>query len=463
MSNKKCLNCGAVLAQEAVYCSECGTKQEPDEILKCAECGATLAKGAKFCMYCGTKVEIAESQAPVKVKRHNTMEYDVQTPDEDTLLFHILGVPFKMKFIKGGMINGCDLSDFYIGETVVTQALWHSVMGDNPSRDNSDLDYPVTNISLNEAKTFLTRLKKITGVTFSIPSASQFLYVCSPDRLNYNKELLWGDGKMHRVCGMMPNKYGLYDLSDWYQMISDLYYSSDYYRFNPLGNQGEYYARNVFLNVEQYGAPDEDKIDRYIADGKLQNKDNATLRIVLDIPVDASIQKAKKEKEEREKASYKKKMEGKIAKQLALAKKYNVLEAKYTPRLFNGTVYIDVEGDVKITDKSLKVIPVHFGVISGKYICFECDSLESLYDKEECVPFYVGGPFSCRGAKLLVNTDGAPKVVMGYFNCYNCKKLEEVLGTTSYIGGDLELRGTSMKEEDVAPTQIMGEILVNKN
>ncbi len=55
----KCTNCGAVLADSAKFCPECGTKVVRG--LFCAECGTKLEAGAKFCPECGTKVGDASS------------------------------------------------------------------------------------------------------------------------------------------------------------------------------------------------------------------------------------------------------------------------------------------------------------------------------------------------------------------------------------------------------------------
>lgn len=54
---RKCANCGATLADDAVFCAECGTKNEIVEALKCSNCGAVLEADAMFCSVCGTKVE----------------------------------------------------------------------------------------------------------------------------------------------------------------------------------------------------------------------------------------------------------------------------------------------------------------------------------------------------------------------------------------------------------------------
>jgi len=50
----KCGSCGAMLASQAKFCAECGTKAGPVTI-KCAGCGNELPGGSKFCPECGQK------------------------------------------------------------------------------------------------------------------------------------------------------------------------------------------------------------------------------------------------------------------------------------------------------------------------------------------------------------------------------------------------------------------------
>ena len=300
--SKKCTHCGTILDDEAMFCSECGTKQAPVE-KKCTNCGAVLMEGAKFCMYCGTPVAAAAaSPSPVTPKapkepqtqKQGTEDFEISQPDGDTLSFNIMGIPFIMKFIKGGMVGNTEVSDFYIGETVVTQALWQTVMGDNPSKDNSDLQYPVTDITKQLANTFLIRLKKITGVEFAIPTSSQFKYVAlkGSEKMGKDdfKETTWGDAKIHPVCGMMSNTFGLYDLSDWSQLVIDKLPKDDYYRFNPSTESGDGFAgrQNSLKTV--------DVIDLPVA--------TLTLRLVINIPVLQEIEKAKKKLEDAAAESY---------------------------------------------------------------------------------------------------------------------------------------------------------------
>lgn len=51
----KCRNCGAMLGEDAKFCSQCGEK-----VIRCNVCGALLEENAKFCSQCGTKVEMPQ-------------------------------------------------------------------------------------------------------------------------------------------------------------------------------------------------------------------------------------------------------------------------------------------------------------------------------------------------------------------------------------------------------------------
>ncbi|MDF2803865.1 MAG: hypothetical protein K0S61_3768 [Anaerocolumna sp.] len=63
-----CPNCNAQIAKDAVYCSECGIKVEPDtsdeaEIIQtknCPHCGMITDINSAFCTGCGEKLNIAE-------------------------------------------------------------------------------------------------------------------------------------------------------------------------------------------------------------------------------------------------------------------------------------------------------------------------------------------------------------------------------------------------------------------
>ena len=62
---KTCLKCGAQLADDALFCMNCGFK----DILVCPGCGTDRKPGAVFCGNCGaryyTETEPAARQASV--------------------------------------------------------------------------------------------------------------------------------------------------------------------------------------------------------------------------------------------------------------------------------------------------------------------------------------------------------------------------------------------------------------
>ena len=52
----KCPNCGADLADDALFCRDCGTKLPPPNS-RCKYCGAELKAGEKYCTNCGQRIE----------------------------------------------------------------------------------------------------------------------------------------------------------------------------------------------------------------------------------------------------------------------------------------------------------------------------------------------------------------------------------------------------------------------
>ena len=108
--------------------------------------------------------------------------------------FSVNGVAFKMKFVKGGTftmgatkeqgsaaedkekpVHKVTLSDFYIGQTEVTQALWMAVMGSNPSECRG-FDHPVENVTWDDCQVFISKLNSVTGARFRLPTEAEWEY-----------------------------------------------------------------------------------------------------------------------------------------------------------------------------------------------------------------------------------------------------------------------------------------------
>lgn len=118
----------------------------------------------------------------------------IDFPTEEDEEFTVNGVTFTMVYVEGGTFmmgateeQGNDVSDrerpthqvtlssYRIGQTEVTQALWHAVMGENPSYFSSNGNHhPVENISWNDCQTFISALNQLTGRHFRLPTEAEW-------------------------------------------------------------------------------------------------------------------------------------------------------------------------------------------------------------------------------------------------------------------------------------------------
>ena len=170
--------------------------------------------------------------------------------DGEDKVYTVNGVSFKMIAVKDGtfqMGNGyygvhqVTLSDYYIGETEVTQELWSAVMGSNPSYFTGNMQRPVEWVSWNDCQTFISKLNQLTGETFRLPTEAQWEYAARGGNKSKGYTYSGGDaiddvawheynsgGITHPVKTKAPNELGIYDMtgnvyewcSDWYGSYS---------------------------------------------------------------------------------------------------------------------------------------------------------------------------------------------------------------------------------------------------
>ena len=165
---------------------------------------------------------------------------------------------------------------FWRLETPVTQRQWQAVMGNNPSKFNSDLgfngndvplkevsvmgsrimvpvesndqnsfnseDYPVENVSWFDCQAFCQKCAEL-GLPVALPTEAQWEYACRAGNWDYYtgnlSVMAWhkfnsGD-KTHCVAKKEPNAWGLYDMfgnvwewcQDWYEENGSIYDQDD--------------------------------------------------------------------------------------------------------------------------------------------------------------------------------------------------------------------------------------------
>ena len=188
----------------------------------------------------------------------------------ETKIFNVNGIEFTMVPVEGGTFNmgsndgysdekpvhSVTLSDYYIGETEVTQELWEAVMGSNPSDFKGDKN-PVEMVSYNDCIDFINKLNTFLagqlpdGRKFRLPTEAQWEFAArggNKGKNNNNKysgsnsidDVAWyrdnSGGRTHPVKQKQPNELGLYDMTgNVWEWCSD-WYGKDYYSQSPKNN-----------------------------------------------------------------------------------------------------------------------------------------------------------------------------------------------------------------------------------
>ena len=215
------------------------------------------------------------------------------------------GVSFEMVYVEGSTfdmgatteqgsdaysgekpVHSVTLSDYYIGKCEVTQELWETVMGSNPSNFKG-AQKPVESVSWNDCQEFVSRLNSLTGKNFRLPTEAEWEYAARGGNksLHYKysgsdniDEVAWYNNNSgrstHAVGTKSPNELGIYDMSgNVWEWCSDWYggYSAGA-QTNPQGpSSGSYrvlrggswinYAGNCRVSIRSYDDPGNSNIN----------------------------------------------------------------------------------------------------------------------------------------------------------------------------------------------------------
>ena len=145
----------------------------------------------------------------------------------ETKTFTVNGVSFKMYAVMGGKfrmgatsrqasqanenenpVHEVTLSNYRIGETEVTQALWQAVMGSNPSYFLGDMNRPVESVSWKDCQTFIAKLNELTGRKVRLPTEAEWEYAAR-GRNDMDEYLYAGSWNIDDVAWYYDNSYAV--------------------------------------------------------------------------------------------------------------------------------------------------------------------------------------------------------------------------------------------------------------
>ena len=253
-------------------------------------------------------VGIAGVVLGIVYKQNSPIVYKGEIPAPTIERFVVNGVKFNMVKVEGGTfhmgqtleqsddddfdwgkpVHKVTLSDYYMGQTEVTQELWEAVMGYNPVwvaktgslrtkfayhiydigfKGRVDDKCPVAYVSWYDCQEFIRRLNRLTGMNFRLPTEAEWEYAARGGKYSRGykysgsdnpDEVAWywqnsGDEYLdwfwtcdiieENNCGPHPveskkaNELGLYDMSgNVWEWCNDWYGSyQSYSQTNPSG------------------------------------------------------------------------------------------------------------------------------------------------------------------------------------------------------------------------------------
>jgi formylglycine-generating enzyme required for sulfatase activity len=192
-------------------------------------------------------ITFGTDRATIMSEKHVPSILTIQVGDLSFNMIYVEGGTFKMGADKAETnpklaatpAHNVTLSNYYIGETVITQPLWTAIMEttikDELAKGKGDYlgegdDYPMYAISWYDSQAFATKLSEVTGKTFRLPTEAEWEYAARGGKYtmgykyagsNTLNEVAWHSGNSKKdgkymispVKQKRPNELGLYDMT----------------------------------------------------------------------------------------------------------------------------------------------------------------------------------------------------------------------------------------------------------
>ena len=180
----------------------------------------------------------------------------------------------------------------------VTQQLWVSIMGNNPSALPHGPNYPVNNVTWRDCQDFLGRLNARSDVRFRLPTEAEWEYACragaetpwhfgnDPTQLG---EFAWyadnSAGQIHEVGKKKPNAWGLHDMhGNVYEWCQDSY-EANYANRGSDGHRAMEGGESRVRRGGSYNQPAKYCRNAFRGNGDEKNaRSDVGLRLVADVP-----------------------------------------------------------------------------------------------------------------------------------------------------------------------------------
>ena len=152
----------------------------------------------------------------IEAERLAKIQKELNSKLEESKLSNLKSLGINLVYIQKPSGN------YYIGQYEVSQKLWESIMGNNPSV-NKGANNPVETISKFDIVSFLTVLQGSTDLTFRLPTVEEWEYAAKANKnFKYSggdllSDVAWyeanSDYKVHTVGTKKANAFNIYDMS----------------------------------------------------------------------------------------------------------------------------------------------------------------------------------------------------------------------------------------------------------